>query len=179
MKSYLRMFKCICFYNKFDTNYKEMKIKLLAAVLLVLGCVTCSKDTYNTKPALKFESVNATVFPQGSIVEFNLECTDKEGDVVDTIWVQRISKVPRCSDLTRIDSFLIPDFDPPKNVKADFKFTYNYPIDISGQGGASLGACTNLGASLNDTSYFRFWMHDNANHISDTVQSPDMVFLKQ
>ena len=177
MKSYLRMFNVICFYNKFDTNYKEMK-KLSAAVLLVLGCITCSKDTYNTKPTLKFESVNATVFPQPSVVEFKLQCTDKEGDVVDTIWVQRVSKVACNPSLSNIDSFLIPDFDPPKNVKADFVFTYNYPFDVSGQGGATLGACSN-GVSTTDTSYFRFWMHDKANHVSDTVQTPDMVFLKQ
>ena len=43
MKSCLLLFK-------FETNYKEMKIKLLATVLLILGCITCSKDTYNTKP---------------------------------------------------------------------------------------------------------------------------------
>ncbi len=171
MKSCLCMFKCYLLLYKFDTNYKEMKIKLLAAILLVLGCVTCSKDTYNTKPTLKFESVNATVFPQPSVVEFKLQCTDKEGDVVDTIWVQRISKVSRCASLSHIDSFLIPDFDPPKNVKADFVFTYNYGVIIP----PNLAACS----LADDTSYFRFWMSDKANHVSDTVQSPDLVFLKQ
>lgn len=148
-----------------------MKIKLLAAFLLVFGCITCTKDTYNTKPTLTFESVNATVFPQPSVVEFKLQCTDKEGDVVDTIWVQRISKVGRCASLSNIDSFLIPNFDPPKNVKADFIFTYNYGTIIP----PNLGACS----LSDDTSYFRFWMHDRANHISDTVQSPDIVLLRQ
>ncbi len=156
---------------KFDTYYKEMKIKLLTVVLLILSCVTCSKDTYNTKPTLIFESVNANVFPQPSIVTFKLQCTDKEGDVVDTIWIQRISKVANCVTLSRIDSFRIPDFNPPKNVKADFEFTYNYGTIFP----PNLGAC-----SLNDdTSYFRFWMSDKGDHTSDTVQSPDLVFLKQ
>lgn len=150
-----------------------MKFKLSAAVLLLLGCITCSKDTYNTKPTLKFQSVNATVFPQPSIVEFKLQCTDKEGDVVDTIWVQRISKVANCSSLSYTDSFLIPNFDPPKNVKADFVFTYSYPPDNSGR--ANLNACS----QFDDTSYFRFWMSDKANNVSDTVQSPDIVLLKQ
>ena len=97
-----------------------MKIKLLAVFLIMLGYITCSKDTYNTTPTLKFESVNANVFPQPSVVRFSLQCTDKEGDVVDTIWVQRISKVGNCDYLSRIDSFRIPNFNPPKNVKADF-----------------------------------------------------------
>ncbi|MFT4155394.1 hypothetical protein [Parafilimonas sp.] len=145
--------------------------KLSAVVLLMLGCVTCSKDTYNTKPTLEFKSVNATVFAQPSVVEFKLQCTDKEGDIVDTIWVQRVSKVANCASLSYTDSFLIPDFDPPKNVKVDFVFTYNYGSVTP----PTLSACS----LADDTSYFRFWMNDKANHTSDTVQSPDLVFLKQ
>ncbi|HEY2725652.1 MAG TPA: hypothetical protein VGI61_00650 [Parafilimonas sp.] len=156
-----------------------MKIKLFAAVLIIFGCVTCTKNTYNTNPTLKFESVNATVFPQNTIVIFKLQCTDKEGDVVDTIWVKRVSKVSNCTYLDSANSFPIPDFDPPKNVKAEFQFTYNYPVDQTGQGGATLGACSDLGASLSDTCYFLFWMHDKAQHVSDTAQSPEIVLLKQ
>lgn len=173
----LLLFNSCWLLYKFETNYKEMKIKLLAAVLIVLVFVTCSKETYNTKPTLKFESVNATEFPQNSIVEFKLTCTDKEGDVVDTIWVQRISKVSACSYLSTTDSFLIPNFKPPKNVKADFILTYGYPNDPNG---ADIPACSNSSSiSTTDTSYFRFWMSDEANHTSDTIQSPDLVFLKQ
>ena len=148
-----------------------MKIKLPIAVLMMFGFITCTKDSYNTSPTLKFENVNASVFPQPSVVIFNLQCTDKEGDVVDTIWIQRISKVSACTSLSRIDSFVIPEFDPPKNVKADFEFKYNYGSIQP----PNLGACS----LADDTSYFRFWMHDKAHHISDTVQSPDLVFLKQ
>lgn len=155
-----------------------MKIKLLVVILFMAGYISCSKDAYNTTPTLKFESVNADIFPQGSVVKFQLQCTDKEGDVVDTIWVQRVSKVQACGYLSVTDSFAIPDFDPPKNVKADFDFTYNYPA--SGLPGANLSACTNgLSESTTDTSYFRFWMRDQAKHTSDTVQTPDLVFLKQ
>lgn len=149
-----------------------MKIKLSAVILIILGCATCTKDVYNTKPTLKFVSVNGTVFAQPSVVNFELQCTDKEGDVVDTIWVQRISKVPACSLLlSRTDSFPIPDFNPPKNVKADFDFTYNYGSILP----PNLLACS----QNDDTSYFRFWMHDKAQHVSDTVQSPDIILLKQ
>jgi hypothetical protein len=85
MNSYLLLFK-------FETNYKEMKIKLSHAVLIMIGCVTCSKDTYNTVPTLKFLEVNGSVFarvPPSTII-FKLEFTDKEGDISDTIWMQRV-----------------------------------------------------------------------------------------
>lgn len=169
--------KCVTL-QRINKKKQYMKLKLLIVALLIVGCITCTKTSYNTSPTLKFENVNATVFPQGSVVTFNLTCTDKEGDVVDTIWVQRISKVSACSLLTRVDSFPIPNFNPPKNVKAGFALTYNYPA--GGQAGASLAACSDANSiSTTDTSYFRFWMHDEAQHVSDTVQSPDLVFLKQ
>ena len=152
-------------------NYKEMKIRILFIALIIFVFATCSKDTYNTSPTLKFESVDGSVFAQPSVINFKLQCTDKEGDVVDTIWVQRVSKVTACSSLSGIDSFAIPNFDPPKNVKAEFDFTYNYGSILP----PNLAACS----QNNDTSYFRFWMHDKAQHVSDTVQSPDIVLLKQ
>ena len=154
-----------------------MKLRLPVLLLIIIGCATCSKDSYNTTPTLKFEGVNGTVFAQPSVVNFKLTCTDKEGDVVDTIWIQRVTKIPACSDIARTDSFAIPEFNPPKNVKAEIDFTYNYPA--SSQGGASLGGCTNGSASLDDSCYFRFWIRDKAKHVSDTVQSPDLVLLKQ
>lgn len=164
MNSYMLLFK-------FETNYKEMKIKLLLAALIMLGCITCSKDSFNTIPGLRFESVNADVFPRQSVITFKLECTDKEGDVVDTIWIQRISRVSACEATVNLyDSFPIPNFSPPKNVKAEFDFVFNYP----GPPGPNLNACS----QHDDTSYFRFWMHDKAQHVSDTVQSPNIVFLQ-
>ncbi len=156
---------------KFGTNYKEMKIKLLTTALIIIGCITCSKDSYNTAPTLKFLSVNGGVFAQPSTVNFKLQVTDKEGDVVDTIWVERHSKVAACNSLSDTLAFPIPNFNPPKNVKAEFDFTYNYGLIAP----PNLLACS----LNNDTSYFRFWMHDKAQHVSDTVQSPDLVFLKQ
>jgi len=165
MNSYMLLFK-------FETNYKEMKIKLLLAALLMLGCVTCSKDTFNTTPSLKFISVNGPVFPQPSQVIFDLEFTDKEGDVSDTIWIQRVSLVSACEALSFTDSFPIPEIGSPKNVKGEFEFTFAYPPQ--GQG-ANLTACS----QHDDTSYFRFWMHDRALHVSDTVQSPNIVLLQQ
>jgi len=104
-----------------------MKVKLLIiALIIVVGFITCTKSSYNTTPTLKFLSVNNTVIPQQAPLNFELQCTDKEGDVVDTIWIERVSKVSGCYYLSRIDSFAIPDFSPPKNVKVEFDFNYNY-----------------------------------------------------
>jgi hypothetical protein len=149
-----------------------MKVKLLIiALIIVTGFITCTKSSYNTTPTLKFIGVNSTVFPRPSVISFELQCTDKEGDVVDTIWIQKISKVSACEINNFIDSFAIPNFQPPKNVKAEFDFTYNYASVTP----PNLQGCS----EQDDTCYFRFWMHDKAQHISDTAQSPDVVLLKQ
>ena len=154
-----------------------MKLKLLSfALLIVVGFITCTKSSYNTTPTLKFVGVNNTVIPQQAPLSFELECTDKEGDVVDTIWIERVSKVSGCTYLSRIDSFPIPDFNPPKNVKVEFDFDYNYASNIP----PNLAGCyIGGGQSATDTSYFRFWMPERAQHVSDTVQSPDITLLKQ
>ena len=165
------MNRCMLLF-KFEPIYKEMKIKLLLAALVMLGCVTCSKDTFNTAPSLKLISVNGTVFPQPSNVRFTLEFTDKEGDINDTVWIQRVSLVSACEPLSFIDSFPIPDVGSSKNLKGEFEFNFDYPPQ--GQG-ANLLACS----LHDDTSYFWFWMHDRALHVSDTVQSPNIVLLQQ
>ena len=149
-----------------------MKIKLLIiALIIITGFITCIKSSYNTTPTLKFIGVNSIVFPRPSVISFELQCTDKEGDVVDTIWIQKISKVSACEINNFIDSFAIPNFQPPKNVKAEFDFTYNY----SSVTPPNLQGCS----QQDDTCYFRFWMHDKAQHVSDTAQSPDVVLLQQ
>lgn len=151
-----------------------MKVKLLIIALIVVA--GCTKNSYNTTPTLKFLSVNNTIIPQQTPLSFQLQCTDKEGDVVDTIWIERVSKVSGCSYLSHVDSFPIPDFNPPKNVKVEFDFDYNY----ASTNPPNLAACTvGTNESTTDTSYFRFWMRDQAQHVSDTVQSPDIVLLKQ
>src|SRR5436190_19336661 len=120
------MNRCMLLF-KFESIYKEMKIKLLLAALVLLGCVTCSKDTFNTAPSLKLISVNGTVFPQPSNVRFTLEFTDKEGDINDTVWIQRVSLVIACELLSFLDSFPISALGSTLNIKAEFDFNFSYP----------------------------------------------------
>ena len=56
----------------------------------------CSKDKYTTKPKLELNSVNGSEFPNQSLLSFKFTVTDKEGDIQDTMWIQKISY--SCSD---------------------------------------------------------------------------------
>ena len=61
-----------------------MKSKLLIATITCACLTACTKDEFTTKPQLTFISVNQTEFVQGDLIEFNLEYTDKEGDILIT-----------------------------------------------------------------------------------------------
>ena len=148
-----------------------MKTKLLIPALTVLCFISCGKDNLTTKPQLKLENVNATTFPKGSQMVFTLTGTDKEGDIKDTLWVQRRSLV--CPSL-RSDSgiaYLLPDFPRNNGIDSKFVVTYNYGVSVP----PILDGCT----GLDDSSYFRFWIKDEQNNVSDTVQSPVLVLLNQ
>ena len=157
--------------------YKRlMKAKVLIVSLFMLMIAACSKDKYNTIPTLTFKSVNATQFNLGDDLQFKFEVTDKEGDVnsssqsdpplYDTMWIEKNSYTCKDDGYSLIKS-LVPDFQARKDLKAEFIVTLNYFSDISNN-------CT----GRDDSSYFRFWIHDRAGHVSDTVRSPDIKLLK-
>ena len=142
-----------------------MKIKILITVAAGLFFTACNKDKFSTTPQLKFETVNADIFPRSSQIVMTLSATDKEGDLKDTLWVERISKV--CPDLNFVSPYELVDFPKSKNLDIDFNVTYAYGTQLSG--------CS----QFDDSSYFRFWIKDDKENTSDTVESPLLVLLKQ
>jgi len=111
------------------------------------------------------------VFPQGSQISMTITFTDKEGDIEDTLWMQRRSYV--CPDI-RSDSGLgypLPDFPKGHNLKSDFLISFNYGVTTP----PTINGCPNF----DDSTYFRFWLKDHAGHTSDTLVSPTIVLLHQ
>ena len=157
-----------------------MKAKLLIVLAIGVLIAACSKDKYETKPTLRFVSMNGNVFPQPSDLSFKLEVTDKEGDLgyegengggADTIWIQKISLTCPSSATNFLSPYTIPPFTHVKHLKAgvDINFSYvsqsQYPI-ISG-------------CELQDDScYLKFWIKDHAGNVSDTISSPTFKLLK-
>ncbi len=164
----------------------KMKAKLLGTALIFLVIlIACNKDVYSSKPTLKFISVNGDQFKAGDIVEFKLQVTDKEGDlgssysgqdlIWDTVWFQRISKVCPDQISDKPSTYAMPVFTDRSNLKGDLSFTFVFDeIDPSLRYPTLAGRCT----LRDDSSYFRFWIKDRANHVSDTITSPVITFLK-
>lgn len=157
-----------------------MKIPLL--IVLIAVCVlmaTCSKDKYTTKPQLELKSVNGTSFSDFSDIKFQFTVTDKEGDIQDTMWVQKVSLV--CNDLSNpSDSinqlptpYLVPDFTETKNLKVELDV--NYTVGTNAGTYPPISRCSD---QRNDSLYFRFWLKDKAGNVSDTVTSETITLQK-
>lgn len=149
----------------------KTKISILFAIAVMF--YACNKDTYTTKPQIKIKSINHTVVSQGDLLLFQLEFTDKEGDIQDTLWVQKISKIcPNENGVQFVTPYRVPNFTPTANLQGVLEFGYGYNANVSGY--ETIRGCTNK----NDTATFKFWLKDKANNRSDTITSQAIVLLK-
>ncbi len=150
-----------------------MRAKIL--ILLTFGSFFCSckKDTYTSKPQITFGSASSTVLAQGNILTFTIDFTDKEGDVQDTLWVQKISRTcPTTPGVQFTSKNKVPNFAPTSNLKGKMEISFVYNGNVPGI--ASIIGCSNK----NDTSYFKFWLKDKAQNRSDTISSPDIILIR-
>jgi len=160
------------------------KIVLLALITIILS--SCNKSQFSTNPHLTFESVNKTSLLTGSVLIFNLSFTDQQGEV-DTLFIRRESKV--CSDtadngyilLKKDYPTVIPYYPSTKNQKGTISITFGYSSDNGNGSVENLNACVlqmDSTTAKTDTSYFKFCLKDAGGHLSDTVKSPAITFIK-
>ncbi len=75
-----------------------MKTKILLCIFAIGFIAGCNKDKYTTKPQLKYKNVNTRDLKRNEFLTFTLEVTDAEGDIQDSIFIQKVS--PRCTGFT-------------------------------------------------------------------------------
>ncbi|PZX61864.1 hypothetical protein [Hydrotalea sandarakina] len=153
-------------------NMRNMTTKILMIFCLAAVLMSCSKNKYTTKPQLFLKSVSSTVVAKGQPLTFNIEFTDKEGDVQDSMWIQKVSKVCPNSPLANwSQNFQVPNFPATKDLKGNFEI--NFINNVLSSGYYYITGCGNAP----DTCYFRFVLTDLAGHSSDTLVSPNIVLL--
>lgn len=156
----------------------KIKHSILAFCSLALGLVllnSCSKDSYTTKPQLKFKSVNSYNLKQRDNLDISLEVTDKEGDIQGEVFVARTVKG-------------YPQFDfeyPAFPVSADVPGSSNFKAEVnicftinSIEGGCPIysGPVSPTGS---DTTTFSFWIKDKAGNISDTLVMEQPIIIER
>jgi hypothetical protein len=138
--------------------------------MLILLLIGCNKDKFNTKPSLKYKSVNTTLLQPGQIITFTLSFTDAEGDLTDTLSVIKFDPVCVASRFT--DAYPLPEFPTTKNQEGDILVTYGY--NVTNYPPIQAPQCFNR----NDTCVFKFVLKDKAQNRSDTAVSETIVITQ-
>jgi hypothetical protein len=150
-----------------------MKAKVLIIAFILVGITACTKDQFTTAPKLTFKQVNTQELSPGQLIEFQLEYTDKEGDIQDSIYIQKLTKNCVASNFEGL--YAMPsDVPVQSNTKAEIDIRFAYGTNL-GYPAIKEPAC--LGQ--NDTCVFRFVLSDKEKHSSDTILSPEIILIKR
>jgi hypothetical protein len=148
---------------KFEIQNTKMRNTVLFSII-ILSLFSCKKDKYTTTPQLKYKSVNTKQLQRGGTLKFTLSFTDAEGDLTDSLWVQKIVRAcPDKSNSSFTQLYKIPAFPTSKNQSGEIIVAYEY-IQINP-----------ICPSRNDTAVFRFVLKDKAKNKSDTVVSDQVI----
>ncbi len=154
-----------------------MRLFISLLSIFILVAVACNKDKFQTKPTITIKSMSGDYIPLNGSLEVTLECTDKEGDVQDSIFVvkRRLNKrvVPTIRDTIR---FGFPVF--PTKTKTDIVLTFDYQSILSAQSPPFIPGSAPPQREL-DTLIIKFAVKDKAGNISDTIISNTIQVFRQ
>jgi hypothetical protein len=145
--------------------------RVLIFSLLAVGVLSCSKDSFETKPSLEYKSSNTDIVPLGGTLRVELTYTDKEGDL-DSVFLirERLNK----KRPVVMPAFKAPELSLPKDftgaTKADLVFILDYYKWLTvGLGLEAIPVPGSGGKSEPDTMRYRFVIKDKAKNTSDTA----------
>ncbi|MEP6749611.1 MAG: hypothetical protein ABJB86_17875 [Bacteroidota bacterium] len=151
--------------------------KLLITGLVLLVLVACSKDKYQTKPQISLKSTSSSVVPASGQLNVTLSYTDKEGDISDTLYILKTrlnqTVVPTLRDSIK---YKIPDF--PNYDKGEIDIAMSYQNDLVSAATPPPIVGSNPTQPQPDTLLIKFWIHDKAGHVSDTVTTGKIVVIR-
>lgn len=141
--------------------------KTLPIILLLFFGLGCNKDSIQSRPLLKINSISSSKIFAGEDLVIRLQLTDQEGDFLDTIWVKKSTTNCTRSNFTDSTLFRIPsDLPRTKNFSGELILTMNYSIVLQPRCFAS------------DTATFSFWVKDAKRNKSDTVKTSQIIISR-
>ena len=153
-----------------------MKFSLALLLLTAVTVIGCNKDKFQTKPTITLKSVNNEIIQQNGSLVVELEVTDKEGDVQDSVIVikNRLNKrvVATLRDTLR---FKYPSF--PETPKTRVVVTIDYQNILSAILPPTIPGSMPPQREL-DTLQVKFAVRDNAGNVSDTLTIPTIYVVR-
>jgi len=145
--------------------------------IIIIIAVSCNKDKFLTKPTIKIKSLNTEYVPLNGNLIITLECTDKEGDVQDSVIIikRRLNRrvVPTLRDTLR---YKFPDF--PNTPRTEVIATLDYQTILSAINPPIIPGSNPPQKEL-DTLILKLAVRDRAGHISDTITSNQIIVFRQ
>ena len=81
--------------------------QVIFLAFLLIFMMACNKDKLETKPSIKINSVSSNFIPNGGNLSVSMEFADKEGDISNSLFVQKIRTNIRVVPTIR-DTFSLP-----------------------------------------------------------------------
>ncbi|MBN9349110.1 MAG: hypothetical protein J0H55_00355 [Chitinophagaceae bacterium] len=129
----------------------------------------CGKSKFESKPVLEFKDVNTTELHRQQLIRFTLGFTDKDGDISDSVFIQKI--VADCPATSFNQWFPMPSVPPTSDMKGQIVLTLGY--NVSGYSDILGPQC-----QQDDKAIFRFVLKDEKGNVSDTVSSPIITIFQ-
>jgi hypothetical protein len=154
-----------------------MKFILFVLTAFFVIVVACNKDKFLTKPTISIKSLNTEFIPLNGNLIITLECTDKEGDVQDSVIIikRRLNKrvVPTLRDTLR---YRFPEF--PNTPRTEVIATLDYQTILSAQSPPNIPGSSPPQKEL-DTLILKLAVRDRAGHTSDTITTNRIIVFRQ
>ena len=153
-----------------------MKTRIWLALIIVFGTIACDKDKFQTVPQLTLRSMSPEVVPVNGTLRLNIEYTDKEGDVSDSLFIVRQRLNVRGPIQLAPGPYDVPDF--PHTDKGEFEISLAYqaglifglpPIRIPG---------SNPVKNEIDTLRLKIVAKDKAGNKSDTLVVDNVYVIR-
>ncbi len=156
-----------------------MKRSMIVFTALVVIAVACKKNLFLTKPTISVKSVNADFIPNNGTLVITLDCTDKEGDVQDSVILikRRLNKKPVGLTLRDTIRYKIPPF--PTTPRTQIQVTLTYQNDLIHAATPPIIPGSNPPQREPDSLIFRMAVKDKGGNTSDTIDSPRIIIFRQ
>lgn len=154
-----------------------MKLSLFVLSVLIIVTIACNKDKFQTKPSISIKSINGNFIPLNGTLVITLDCTDKEGDVEDSVIIikrrQNRRVVATIRDTLR---YKFPVF--PANTRIQIQATLDYQTILSALNPPFIPGSSPPRREV-DTLILRMAVRDKAGNTSDTISSPTIYVFRQ
>jgi hypothetical protein len=153
-----------------------MKTRIWIVLIIAFGMIACGKDKFETVPQLRLKSKTPDIVDVNGTLRLNIEYTDKEGDVSDSLFIVRQRLNINKPLLLPVSPYDIPTF--PHTDKGEFEISLPYQSHLIVNIPAIRVPGSNPSRNEIDTLRLKIVAKDNAGNKSDTLVVDNVYVIR-